>query len=293
MAPGAVGDQATIPSAMVTLADGEVVKSGLGKGVAATLRADPDPPPDRDGALDNGIVVHELGHGLSSRLTGGPANAGCLQGAEQAGEGWSDFWTLVLTAKPDDTPELPRTVGAYVLFEDIVGPGPGFRGFPYSTDLELDPRTYADVASVSIPHGVGAIWMSMLWEVYWELVIRHGFDADLQGGSRGNNLAIQLVVDGMKLQQCRPDFVEARDAILLADMNNTGGANQCEIWRGFAKRGLGVNADAGFLPGGDGSDVGDETEDFTVPAGCCSESYCLHIDGFESGDTTAWSSTVP
>jgi hypothetical protein len=76
-------------------------------------------------------------------------------------------------------------------------------------------------------------------------------------------------------------------------MNDTGGANQCEIWRGFAKRGLGVNADAGFAPGGDGSDVGDETEDFAVPAGCCSESYCLHIDGFESGDTTAWSSTVP
>ncbi|MEE8526410.1 MAG: M36 family metallopeptidase, partial [Thermoanaerobaculia bacterium] len=134
-------------------------------------------------------------------------------------------------------------------------------------------------------------WMDMVWEMYWELVVKHGFDEDLYQGTGGNNLTIQLVIDGMKLQKCRPDMVEARDAILLADMNNNGGANQCEIWRGFAKRGLGVNADAGAS--GEGADVGDETEDFTVPAGCCSESFCLFLDGFESGDTTAWSNSSP
>ena len=30
--------------------------------------------PDRDGDLDNGIIIHEYGHGVSNRLTGGPAN---------------------------------------------------------------------------------------------------------------------------------------------------------------------------------------------------------------------------
>jgi extracellular elastinolytic metalloproteinase len=283
MGPGAVGNRVTVPSAMVTFADGEVLKSGLAAGVFATLRADPDPPPDRDGALDNGIVAHEVGHGISSRLTGGPDNAVCLQGSEQAGEGWSDFWTLVLTAKPGDTPAMPRTVGSYVLFEDVAGPGPGLRDFPYTTDLELNPLTYADVATVSAPHGVGTIWMSMVWEVYWELVLRYGFDEDLYAGSGGNNLAIQLVLDGMKLQPCLPDFVEARDAVLLADLVDTGGTNQCAIWRGFAKRGLGVGADSGALDGGMG--VGDETEDFTVPAGCASS---IFADGFESGDTIAW-----
>jgi extracellular elastinolytic metalloproteinase len=43
-------------------------------------------------------------------------------------------------------------------------------------------------------------------------------------------------------QPCSPNFVQARDAILDADTALTGGANECEIWRGFAKRGLGNGA---------------------------------------------------
>ena len=53
--------------------------------------------PNLDGDLDNGVIVHEYGHGVSNRLTGGPANVGCLTGAEQAGEGWSDFLAYTLT----------------------------------------------------------------------------------------------------------------------------------------------------------------------------------------------------
>jgi hypothetical protein len=34
---------------------------------------------------------------LSNRLTGGPAQAGCLANAEQAGEGWSDYYALMIT----------------------------------------------------------------------------------------------------------------------------------------------------------------------------------------------------
>lgn len=36
--------------------------------------------------------------------------------------------------------------------------------------------------------------------------------------------------------------MQARDAILDADKALTGGANKCEIWKGFAKRGLGSGA---------------------------------------------------
>jgi uncharacterized repeat protein (TIGR01451 family) len=54
-----------------------------------------------------------------------------------------------------------------------------------------------------------------------------------------------LVLEGMKLQPCNPGFVDGRDAILLADMNLYGGANQCLIWEAFAKRGLGFSADQG------------------------------------------------
>jgi len=49
--------------------------------------------PYRDGDLEAGIVIHELTHGLSTRLTGGPANSGCLGWGESGGmgEGWGDF----------------------------------------------------------------------------------------------------------------------------------------------------------------------------------------------------------
>ena len=46
--------------------------------------------PYRDGDLEAGIVIHELSHGLSTRLTGGPSNSGCLGWGESGGmgEGW-------------------------------------------------------------------------------------------------------------------------------------------------------------------------------------------------------------
>jgi extracellular elastinolytic metalloproteinase len=46
----------------------------------------------------------------------------------------------------------------------------------------------------------------------------------------------------MNSQPCSPNFVQARDAILDADVALTGGANKCDIWKGFAKRGLGSGA---------------------------------------------------
>lgn len=37
-------------------------------------------------------------------------------------------------------------------------------------------------------------------------------------------------------------MIQARDAILDADVALTGGANKCAIWTAFAKRGLGSGA---------------------------------------------------
>ncbi|KAG5720122.1 hypothetical protein E4T56_gene5410 [Termitomyces sp. T112] len=51
----------------------------------------------RDGDLEAGIVIHESGHGLSTWLTGGPADSGCLGWGESGGmeEGWV-FWRRLL-----------------------------------------------------------------------------------------------------------------------------------------------------------------------------------------------------
>ncbi|MEL7058576.1 MAG: M36 family metallopeptidase [Acidobacteriota bacterium] len=284
MAPGVNGGSVTIPSLFIGQSDGDAIKANLPTpGVTGALVGS-NPDNDRDSDFDNGVIAHEYGHGISNRLTGGPSTTGCLpttfQGnltSEQAGEGWSDFWALMFATGPGNTPEEPRGIGTYLTFE---GPGGlGIRNFPYSTDLGVNPQTYSVVATTNAPHGIGEVFMLAMWEMYWELVQRYGMDTDLYNGTGGNNRTIQLVIDGMKLQPCQPTQVEARDAILLADQNLYAGANQCAIWRAFAKRGLGVNADGGDYI------RGDETEDFTIPNGCSAD---IFSNGFESGDTTAW-----
>ena len=217
--------------------------------------------PWRDGDLDNGIVAHEYGHGVSNRLTGGPSNVYCLDNFEQPGEGWSDYIALIFTMESGDTGADRRGVGTYALGQPTDGTG--IRAYPYSTLMGIDPRTYDDIKSAAVPHGVGSVWAAMLWEMTWSLIDRYGFDPDLVGGTGGNNIALQLVMDGMKLQPCSPGFVDARDAILQADQINNWGANQCLIWEAFAKRGLGFSADQGHP-----NSRTDGTEAFDLPPEC-------------------------
>jgi hypothetical protein len=219
--------------------------------------------PARDGDLDNGVIIHEYGHGISNRLTGGPATAGCLSNLEQMGEGWSDFYAVMLTMRQGDLGTDARPMGTY-----LFGQGPGGAGIrptPYSTDTGINPTTYGNIGGLAIPHGVGYAWATMLWEVNWNLIDKHGFNPDSYGDwtTGGNNLTLQLVTDGMKMQPCNPGFVDGRNAILAADMALTGGDNQCEIWAGFAKRGLGFDADQGSS-----NSTTDGTENFDTHPAC-------------------------
>jgi hypothetical protein len=254
----------TIPSVMVSQADGALFRANLP--ASATLRANPLTSINRDSDLDAGVIAHEYGHGISNRLTGGPATVACLQNAEQMGEGWSDWFALTLTTSPADRPTTSRGVGSYLIYQPADGGG--IRPTPYTTDMTVNPSTYASVAdtvNISQPHGIGYVWNTMLWEVYWNLVDRHGYNPDVyaDSSSGGNNLAFQLVMDGLKLQACSPGFVDGRNAILQADTVLTGGTNRCEIWRGFAKRGLGASASQGLS-----TSRTDGVQAFDLPAAC-------------------------
>src|SRR5690606_32501652 len=77
----------------------------------------------RDGDLDNVIVAHEYGHGISVRLTGGRLATSCLRNDEQMGEGWSDYFGLMLTMKPTDTRDMARGIGTYALGQLKGGTG--------------------------------------------------------------------------------------------------------------------------------------------------------------------------
>jgi extracellular elastinolytic metalloproteinase len=264
----------TIPALGISDADGVKMRANLPATASARSLFN-----DRDSDLDSGVIAHEYGHGWSNRLTGGPAQAGCLQNwanpptntipidLEQMGEGWSDFLAMTLTAKAADTGATPRGMGTYVSFQQRNGIG--IRPTQYSTDMTVNPSTYDTLKTapnpLTIPHGVGYVWASMVWEVYWNLVDQYGWNPNIYESwdEGGNNLALRLVSDGMKLQPCSPGFVDGRNAILLADQNLTGGKNQCLIWRGFAKRGLGLNAQQGDVARTD-----DGVQDFTLPTEC-------------------------
>ena len=261
--------QAQIPSVMVSQSDYQLFVPAAP--FNATISDGTGGAVNRDSDLDAGVIGHEYGHGISNRLTGGRLRVNCLGNAEQMGEGWSDFVGLVLTASTSDRPTTTRGVGTYVSFQPNTGNG--IRPTPYTTDKAVNPSTYASVAdavNISVPHGIGYVWNSMLWEMYWNLVDRYGFNPNVYDdwSTGGNNLAIQLVIDGMKFQPCSPGFVDGRDAILAADVALTGGANTCEIWRGFAKRGLGFSASQGSS-----NNRSDGVEAFDLPAACTAATF--------------------
>ena len=263
MGAGAVGGSVTIPSVMVSQIDGELIIAELlsGNTVNGSLALPVGTQPDLDGDLDNGVVAHEYGHGISNRLTGGPNNTGCLGNAEQMGEGWSDWFGIMLTQKIGDQPEDVRGVGTYVKGQPITGNG--IRPAPYTTNMAVNGFTYGDVASANGVHAIGFIWATMIWDLNWALIDQYGFDEDFYNGTGGNNIAMQLVIDGLKLQGCSPGFIDGRDAIIEADEIANDGANRCLIWNVFANRGLGFSANQGSP-----SSSTDGTEAFDNPTGC-------------------------
>lgn len=169
-------------------------------------------------------------------------------------EGWSDFFALAVTQKAE--PQKPR--GLFTFWHGDPADGPGLRSLPYSTDhlinfLTLNAYNERTVNGPEEPsymngqHAVGEIWASTLWDLYWKLCGRYGKSNDLYLGgmdpnSKGDNIALQLIIDGLKLQPPYPSFLQARDAILLADSVDYGGKNLDLIWEAFKDRGFGWNA---------------------------------------------------
>ncbi|KAJ6506310.1 putative extracellular elastinolytic metallo proteinase precursor [Mycena vitilis] len=105
----------------------------------------------------------------------------------------------------------------------------------------------AAVPSPNILHGVHAA-----------LVDAHGFNTDAPRqpeGLEGNVVFLHLFMDGLALQSCNPIMLNARDAFIQADENRYDGNHVCLLWKAFAARGMGVNAQ-------------DYDNNFDVPISC-------------------------
>ena len=225
------------------------------------------PDPDRDAALDAQVPLHELTHGMTSRIIGDASGLNWSPGASM-GEGWSDFFAIALIhSSPGEDPDAQYPMAPYVAyrFSRRSFPVPNFtdnylygiRAFPVSTDNGVNPLTWADADdftgdySGGIPpspqnwqrnrfvegHNVGLIWATTLWEVRSRIIAAHGGDVPL-----GNDVMLQIVVDSLKLLPPDPGFIEARDAMIDADCAANTCANETAIWSGFADRGLGYKA---------------------------------------------------
>jgi hypothetical protein len=246
--------------------------------------------PDRDGTFDVEIVLHEYAHGLSNRLVGGPSVTMTALSSRGMGEGWSDFYGMALMAEAGENPQGNWAHGGYARYQ-LMGWFSenyyyGGRRYSYSTDMRKNPHTFRDIDPTQVNwhtdvprspthaatqdatqvHYQGTVWCTMLWEMRANLVMKHGF-------ALGNERALFLVTEGMKLGPANPNFVQARDGILQAALVNHP-EDVGEVWAAFAKRGLGEGATAPASTSTTGI-----TESYRVP------------DALEISDRSGWNIT--
>lgn len=277
---GGTNPNITIPSVLIPNTEGVYLKGLLdaGKTVNITLKYDAATQKFRDGSFDNGIVAHEYGHGISTRLVGALSST---VSKEQMGEGWSDFFALMLTNKPGDNASVPRGIGNYAT--SVAIDGNGIRPAQYTPDMAINGYTYADTngmeytnaAGQVVPdvHSIGFVWATMLWDLHWKFVEKYGYSSDVMANStNGSTRILQLVTNALKLTAANPTFIDGRNALLMAEAQAAGvptvtpydpktaigGPDKCMIINAFARRGLGLDAAAGSK-----TDINDQVADYT------------------------------
>ena len=224
--------------------------------------------------LDASMVFHEYTHGLTSRLAVDAAGNEQLDEGQAAAlaEGWSDYYALdylagrglvrdtdtdgqvvlapylvnVMTNAAGDKMRTLRNVpidcpvdsasSDCVNWIDKALPGWKPGGYTYGHMTDIWKRWE--------PHSASEVWSETLWDLRSAL---------------GPRLADTLITRGVSYAPAQPSYLDARNAILQADVAGFGGRHLGRLWRLFAKRGMGFYAGTAgtsdVLPG----------EDFHVP----------------------------
>lgn len=213
----------------------------------------PNPKPSRTSNHEALITFHEMGHYITNRLVGN-ANGLTNQQGRAMGEGWGDFFAICMTSQSTDN--FARGVFAVGGWTDVT---PNFkenyyfsiRRYPYTADMSKNPLTFKHISgNVVLPagppinpnpsgpnnevHNAGEVWCAMLWEVFVNLVAKHGHVS-------AERRMLAYVIGGLKLTPPRPTFTQARDGIITAVSSMSAG-DLPEVKAGFAKRGIGAGA---------------------------------------------------
>ena len=215
-----------------------------------------------DGDFDMSVIGHEFGHMIENRMIGkGFRRGGTHAGA--MGEAFGDLNAAEYLAENHDVPVSginPFVVGAYVTGNPVTGirdyamnwpmsgpfPTPGVN--PEVNSLNLGDYEF-DLTGQEV-HADGEMWVATNYTLRQLLLDRYpspGATVDRQCANGqlpvaqcpGDRRWMQLYFDAMLLMPTSPTLIDARDAILAADLTRFGGANQDLLWRGFAERGFG------------------------------------------------------
>jgi hypothetical protein len=253
-----------------------------------------------DGDLDNSVIAHEYGHGVHHRIIPTSCSKGyqgmgegwgdylaialfAEPGDDINGEYNIGTWLGNLTtpsqtfrrqAYSTDQTVFTRTyaditdnaVCEVKLCSDEAatcvdddGCNPGQTCDNQSCDFHFDcatPQQPFDLMDCKPEtHNTGELWAEALWLARANLVIKYGFNV-------GSITMNTLVIEGMKVTSPQPDFLDARDGVLVADLAINAGVNQCLLWDAFARMGLGLSAQSV-----DDDDI-NPLEAFDTPAAC-------------------------
>jgi hypothetical protein len=246
---GPPGFQSRDNANQITPPDGDrpVTNMYLWQPIAAGFYA-----PCVDGDFDMTVIAHEYTHAISNRMVAGPDERLLGLQANAMGESWSDLVAVEILNEYGQVPvggENPFAVGAYVTGDPVAG----IRNY----GMNDSPLNYSDVGYDLVGpqvHADGEIWSATNVDIRSAMNARYGSGtpagqracADGQvavGSCPGNRRWVQLVFDAWLLMAFGDvTMVDARDAMLAADVMRFGGANQDLLWNAFAARGLGQGA---------------------------------------------------
>jgi extracellular elastinolytic metalloproteinase len=232
-----------------------------------------NPLPSRTSNFEALITFHEMGHYITNRLVGNANGLSNIQGRAM-GEGWGDFFAICMTSQSTDNfvggvfaaggwTDLQSTFRENYYFS--------IRRYPYSVDISKNPLTFKHISDgVLLPvsslhssivggpnnevHNAGEVWCTILWEVFVNLVVKYQHE-------EAERRMLIYIVGGLKLTPSNPTFTQARDGI-IATISALHSEDLPQVWAGFAKRGMGVNA---VSPPASSSTLAGVVESFNTP----------------------------